>query len=68
MISLFFAGKYGDLNKFCKVQLGEGVNAILKKVGLYLQMTRILSATQPILLNLLANQSLDIVLSSDKMV
>ena len=37
MISLLSAGKYGDLNKFCKVQLGKGVNAILKKVGLYLQ-------------------------------
>ena len=34
---LLFAGKYGNLNKFCKFQLGEGVNAILKKVGLYLQ-------------------------------
>ena len=55
MISLLFAGKCEDLNKFFKVQLGEGVNAILKKVGLFLQMTRILSATQPILLNLLAN-------------
>ena len=32
-----FAGKYGNLNKFCKYQLGEGVNAILKKVGLYLR-------------------------------
>ena len=36
MISLLFAGKYSDLSKICKVQLGEGVNAILKKVGLYL--------------------------------
>ena len=41
--------------KFCKVQLGKGVNAILKKVGLYPEMTRISSATQPTLLNLLAN-------------
>ena len=37
MISLLFAGKYGDLNKILKVQLGEGVYSILKKVGLYLQ-------------------------------
>ena len=65
MIPLLFAGKYGDLNKICKVQLGEGVNAILKKVGLYLQMTRISSATQPTLLNLLVNECLDIVLASD---
>ena len=41
--------------KFFKVQLGEGVNAILKKVGMYLIMTCISSATQPTLLNLLAN-------------
>ena len=41
---------------------------ILKKEGLYLKMTRISSATQPTLLNLLANYSLDIVLSSDGMV
>ena len=39
MIALLFAGKYGNLNKFCKFQLGEGVNAILKKVGLYIKMT-----------------------------
>ena len=37
MISLLFAGKYVDLKKFCKDQLREGVNAIIKKVGLYLQ-------------------------------
>ena len=37
MISLLFAGKYGDLNKFYKFQLGEGVSAVLNKVGLYLQ-------------------------------
>ena len=34
---------------------GGGVNAILKKVGMYLQMTGISSATHPTLLNLLAN-------------
>ena len=54
--------------KFCKVQLGEGVNAILKKVGLTYKMTRISSAIHPTLLNLLANHNLDIVLSSDGMV
>ena len=30
MISLWFAGKYGNLNEVCKFQ---GVNAILRKVG-----------------------------------
>ena len=35
--SPFFAGQYGNLNNFCKFQLGEGFNAILQKVGLYLQ-------------------------------
>ena len=55
MISLMFAGKYGNLYKFCKIQLGEGVNAILKKVGLYLQNTRNLSATHPTLLNFVVN-------------
>ena len=54
--------------KFCKVQLGEGVNAILKKVGLYLQNDSISTAIHATLLNLLANYSLDIVLSSDGMV
>ena len=46
-----------NLTKFCKFQLGGGggVNLILKKVGLYLQMTHISSATHPKLLNLLAN-------------
>ena len=29
--------KYGNLNTFRKFQLGEGVNAIFKNVGLYLQ-------------------------------
>ena len=29
--------KYGNLNNFCKFQLEEGVNAIFKNVGLYLQ-------------------------------
>ena len=53
--------------KCCKVQLGEGVDVILKKVGLYLQMTRISSATQHTLF-LLANESLDIAFSSDGMV
>ena len=39
MISLLFAGKYAALNKLLKVSAGGGggVNAILKKVGLYLQ-------------------------------
>ena len=37
MISLLFEGKYGNINTFRKFQLGEGVNAILKKVGGYLQ-------------------------------
>ena len=31
IISLLFSGKYGNLSKFCKFQLEEGVNAILKK-------------------------------------
>ena len=35
--TILFAGKYGNLNKFCKFQLGLGVNAIKKKVGMYLQ-------------------------------
>ena len=52
MVSLLFAGKYGNLNKFCKFQLGEGVNAILRNVGLYTyKMTRISSVTHPTLLN-----------------
>ena len=37
LITLLFAEKYSNLNKFRKFQLGEGVYAILKKVGLYLQ-------------------------------
>ena len=41
---------------------------MLKKVDLYLQNTRISSAIHATLLNLLANYSLDIVLSSDGMV
>ena len=68
MISLLFEGKYGDLKKtFCKFQLGERVNAILKKVGLYLQNDLYLISNST-LLNLLANNSLDIILSSDGMV
>ena len=38
MISQLFAWKYGNLNKFCKFQLLEGVDAVLKKVGLYIQI------------------------------
>ena len=50
MISLLFAGKYGDLNFFYKFQLGEGVSAIISKVGLYsYKMTCISSATHPTL-------------------
>ena len=41
---------------------------ILKNVAYTYEMTRISSATHPTLLNLLANSSLDIVLSSDGMV
>ena len=44
---LLFAGKNGNLNKFCKFQLGEGVNAILKKVGLYLQNDSYLTINSP---------------------
>ena len=44
MISLLFAGKY---SKFYKVKLGEGVNAILKKVGLYLQDDSYLISNSP---------------------
>ena len=40
-------GKYGNLNKFCKFQLGEGVNAVLKKVGLYLQNDSYLISNSP---------------------
>ena len=47
MITLLFAGKYGNLNKFCKFQLGEGVNAILKKKGLYLQNDSYLISNSP---------------------
>ena len=48
MISLLFAGKYRDLSKkVCKVQLGEGVNAILKKVGMYLQNDSYLISNSP---------------------
>ena len=47
MISLLFAGKYGNLNKFCKFQLGKGGNAILKKVGLYLQNDSYLISSSP---------------------
>ena len=46
-ISLLLAGKYGNLIKFCKFQLGEGVNAILKKVGLYLQNDSYLTSNSP---------------------
>ena len=35
------------LAKFCKVQLGEGVNAILKKVDLYLQNVSYLISNSP---------------------
>ena len=47
MISLLFAGKYGNLNKFCKFQLGERVNEMLKKVGLYLQNDSYLISNSP---------------------
>ena len=42
MISLLFAGKYSG-----KIQLGEGVNVILKKVGLYLQNDSYLISNSP---------------------
>ena len=42
-----------NLNKLCKFQLGEGVNAILKNMDLNLQNdSRISSATHLTLLNL----------------
>ena len=53
MISLLFAGKYGDLiTKFCKFQPGEGVNAILKKVSLYLQNDSYLFSNSPYIIKL----------------
>ena len=47
MVPLLFAGKYGNLNKCCKFQLGEGVHAILKKVGMYLQNDSYLISNSP---------------------
>ena len=47
MISLLFAGKYGNLNNILKFQLREGVNAILNKVGLYLQTDSYLISNSP---------------------
>ena len=52
MTSLLLAGKYGNLNKFCKFHLGEGVNAILKKVGLYLQNDSNLISKSPYIIKL----------------
>ena len=50
-------------SKFCRLQLGKGVKAILKKVGkITYKVTCISLAAHPTLLNLLANKSLDIVL------
>ena len=39
--------KYGNLNKFRKFQVGEGVIDILKKVGLYLQNDLYLISNSP---------------------
>ena len=47
MIALLFAGNIAILSKFCKIQLGEGVNAFLKKVGLYLQNDLYLISNSP---------------------
>ena len=47
MISSLFSTQYGNLNLFCKFQLGEGVNAILKKVDLCLQNDSYLISKSP---------------------
>ena len=47
MISLLFGGKYSGLSGFCKIQLGEGVNTILKKEGLNLQNDSYLFSNSP---------------------
>ena len=65
MISLLFAGKYSNLNNVCKFQLGEGVNSILKKVGMYLQNNSYLISNSPYTFKLASK--LDILLSSDGM-
>ena len=47
MISLLFAEKYSNLNNILPFQLGEGVNSIFKKVGLYLQTDSYLINNSP---------------------
>ena len=47
MISLLFAENIAIEEKFCKVQLGEELNAIFKKVGLYLQNDSYLKSNSP---------------------
>ena len=47
MISLLFAENIAIYTKFCKVQLGEGGNAIFKKVGQHLQNDSYLNSNSP---------------------
>ena len=60
--------KNGILNKFCKFQLGEGVNAILKKVGLYLQNDTYLIRNSSYTIKLASKLKLEYSTLSDGMV
>ena len=63
-----FAGKSGNLIKFCKFHLGEGVNEILKKVGQYLQNDPNLISNSPYTIKLASKLKLRYTHISDGMV